>query len=953
MSDESRVDELFLRVADLEPQERERILDEESADAETRRRVEQLLASDSQVPRDFLEGGERDEPGVQSGARIGPYHILERLGEGGMGAVYAARQSFPRRDVALKVLHAGHISESAIRRFRHEIEILGRLQHSGIARIYDAGVAEVSDVHGVGREVPYFTMELVRGVPLVRYAREHGLRLVQRLELLARVCDAVHYAHQRGVIHRDLKADNVFVTNEESTSGGEVRIDGALAVGQPKVLDFGIARVIDADVANATQHTVDGALIGTLSSMSPEQVSGERQLVDVRTDVYALGVLLYELICGRAPIALDGLTVIEAIRRITEVNPDPPGELDPELRGDLTTITLKALEKDPERHYQTAIELANDLRAFLHGEPIQARADSRLYVLRRSLRRHRLAVGAAVAFAALLGVFGVVSVWQARESAALASSEAEARRIATADFERALGAIELLTELGSERLVAIPQADSARRELLEAAADFYRELLAAHPEAEWLDHREAVGRYRMAVIERELGNLDRALVEATEAKDAFERQLDTGPVEGRADPSQARRGLALSLTLIGNLLYRSGEVEKAEEHLRRAVEQSAELLRGDENDSDRVVAFSTSHKHLAIVLYSRGETQEALEALATAAEELERALSGSTAPALESHLVGVLQQATVLHLEAGRKDLVERDCLRAIELCEQLLEAQPDQPRHRLDLAGIRSNYSVALERAGRREEQVEQLDLSILLGEELLEEHPALERSREGLFSAYNNRASHRMSSGDLGGADADMTRAAELLEERLARAPSVDGTARLAMLENNQAAVQIHLERPAEALETLERATEHATQVLAELPERVDLQVLIRYARSNLALCHADLGRHVEAVALIRQVEYTADGYSSVQEVTGVLNVWQKAVIAVGADEDLTVERRSELASSYLEGAASYLEGARTAGFAELEALAASADWSTLRTHPALEEVLRGGGDSTEPPR
>ncbi|MBA3296852.1 MAG: serine/threonine protein kinase [Acidobacteria bacterium] len=323
-------------------------------------------------------------------ARIGPYRILRLLGEGGMGVVYEAEQASPRRTVALKVIRAGYATGEMLRRFQNEALALGRLQHPGIGQIYDAGTADTP----FGRQ-PYFAMELVNGQSLLEYCDTHRLSVRQRLELIATICDAVQHAHQRALIHRDLKPANILV--DES--------------GQPHILDFGVARLTDSD-AHATRQTDMGQLIGTLAYMSPEQVLGDPAEIDTRSDVYALGIILYEVLAGKLPYAI-GHQLTEAVRTIREEEPAALRAINRAYRGDVDTIVGKTLEKDKTRRYASAAELAADLRRHLRDEPIMARPPSASYLLQKFARRNTaLVVGAgAVLVVLVLGV--VTSTWLA------------------------------------------------------------------------------------------------------------------------------------------------------------------------------------------------------------------------------------------------------------------------------------------------------------------------------------------------------------------------------------------------------------------------------------------------------------------------------------------------------------------------------------------------------------
>lgn len=353
------------------------------------------------------------EPTLAPGSVLGGYTIQRVLGSGGMGVVYVAQQDRPRRTIALKVIRPAMTSPAMLKRFEAEAEILGRLHHPGIAQIYEAGLSE-------GR--PFLAMELVDGPSLIEHAERRGLNTRERLELAARVCDAVQHAHQKGVIHRDLKPSNILVDAGSSATPAAETAAEFSHVGQPKVLDFGVARATDSDMQVSTLRTTVGQLIGTLPYMSPEQVAGDQNEVDTRSDVYALGVILYQLLAGKLPHDVSSRSIPEAARVIRDEHPSRLSAVSRVFRGDIETIVSKAMDKDRQRRYQSAAELRDDLRRHLAGEPIAAKRDSALYLLRTQLRRYRGAVAAAAAFVVLLIAFSVYAASQAATNARLARS---------------------------------------------------------------------------------------------------------------------------------------------------------------------------------------------------------------------------------------------------------------------------------------------------------------------------------------------------------------------------------------------------------------------------------------------------------------------------------------------------------------------------------------------------
>ena len=380
-------------------------------------------------------------------AEIGRYKILGIIASGGMGVVYEAMQEAPRRRVALKVIKAGAASEMALHRFEFETKILAKLRHPNIAQIYEAGTWESEQ-----GPAPYFAMEYIPGrQPLVEYANKSDLSLKDRLELFSKVCDAVHHGHQKAVIHRDLKPDNILVDSS----------------GEPKIIDFGVARATDSDLTVTTMQTTMGQLIGTMQYMSPEQCEADPDLIDTRSDVYALGVILFELLSGKLPYDLRRQAIHEAVRVIKEQRPDSMTTLNMTLKGDVDTITMKALEKERDRRYQSAAELAADLHHFLNNEPIIARPLSMTYQLTLFTKKYKRTC-AAVLLLAISVVLGLIGTGYGMQQAKIGWAAAELQLERVESRNVALGdSASRLSSLITEEVRKFPNAAEVQRELAD------------------------------------------------------------------------------------------------------------------------------------------------------------------------------------------------------------------------------------------------------------------------------------------------------------------------------------------------------------------------------------------------------------------------------------------------------------------------------------------------------
>lgn len=395
----ARIKALFDAALEQPRDERESFLRESTDDARIVERVLKMLRGDEQAGG-FLNSGElgqmaasfiSDDAPLAPGDRIDGFEIIEELGRGGMGYVYRAHQEHPERDVAIKVIRPAIATPRMLRRFESESGLLARLNHPGIAHVYGSGVVVVR-----GEPRPYFAMELVDGEPITKYCARVQPDVASRLRLMATACDAMHHAHQRGVIHRDLKPGNVLVDRE----------------GRPRIIDFGIAIDIETDVA--TLMTSREELLGTLAYMAPERLESDAGMHDTRVDIYALGVIAYEVLGGRSLLPPESMSIPALLHRLEHEPVKPLGQIDRRLRGDVETVIRTAMARDPAWRYAAASDFASDLRCSIAHRPIQARRPSLRYRGRMFARRNPLFVSALLVASLFLisGVVGIVLQWR-------------------------------------------------------------------------------------------------------------------------------------------------------------------------------------------------------------------------------------------------------------------------------------------------------------------------------------------------------------------------------------------------------------------------------------------------------------------------------------------------------------------------------------------------------------
>jgi len=550
---------------------------------------------------DFLGFGAADPCNdLFVGETLGDVTVVRLIEEGGMGRVYEAVQSKPQRHVAVKVMRPGVVSSALLKRFDYEAEILGRLTHPGIAHIYTVGTQEIG-----GAMVPYFVMEFIPNAKsLTDYAKAHELSIHDRMKLFRAVCDAVAHGHHKGIIHRDLKPSNVLVN----------------ANGQPKVIDFGIARSTDADVAMATMHADAGKMIGTLQYMCPEQFNADANDIDVRADIYALGVVLWQLITGEVPYDIGRKSVFEAARIVKESDPIWPAKYRHSRYRDIKVIALKCLEKDRDRRYSHASDLVDEIDRYLRGDAILASPPTLLDTLGRLARKHRVvATAVAAVFAAmLLAIVGVTGfyvqadrerVWagKQRRKAQIKEAEAIEQRLASEKVQRFLvKTFQMPTTQTAGRDVTV-------RELLSMACvqldTEYGKATTPNDIATKANIRTAIGKAFLG-----LGN-------PFDARDCFADSLTLLESQNFGDASDK----ALCMNELGLALHACGDYVTAREMLASALSMKERLL--GVNHLETMVGRS----NLAIVLTALGEYEDSARLLDNAQQLCMRLLGPSHA----------------------------------------------------------------------------------------------------------------------------------------------------------------------------------------------------------------------------------------------------------------------------------------------------------------------------------
>ncbi len=737
------IDRIFWDAAQLAGAgERDAYLDGACAgDAELRRRVEQLLLARSKAAG-FLESpalvATADEAlGERPGTLVGPYKLMEQIGEGGMGLVFVAEQQQPvRRRVALKVIKPGMDTKQVVARFEAERQALALMDHPNIAQVYDGGET------ASGR--PYFVMELVKGVPITLFCDENRLPTPQRLELFVHVCQAVQHAHQKGIIHRDLKPSNVLVAVH----------DTAPVV---KVIDFGVAKAVGQQLTEKTVYTQFTQMIGTPLYMSPEQAGQSGLDVDTRTDVYALGVLLYELLTGTTPFESERLRTVglDELRRIIREEEPPrpstristlgqaadtvsanrqsdPRKLSQLVRGELDWVVMKALEKDRNRRYESASAFAADVQRYLHDEPVQACPPSAWYRFRKFARRNKgaLVLASMVVLAGLLAMGGlVVNNW-------LVTREKER---ADRNLVRARDAVKKnLTLISQDPDLKAKGLEPLRRKLLATAREYYAEFVREHGDDPALRSEFADVRMLLASITEEIANKTEAIEEYEQALVLCQQLVDAQPAV-----AAYQRLLARCHGSLGRLYQSVGRFREAEAALLKALAQQEELERSEPSVVQYRKDLATTHNSLGILYGSSGRFKQG-EGAHLKAADIWRQL-GSQHPAIaeyQSNFASAQNNLGALYEEMGRPEDAETAYQNGLTVRRQLVLAHPGVTDYQDGLAHSLLNLGMLYSET-QRPEQAEAASMEARsVWQKLADVHPTVMDYQHGLAASHNNLA-------------------------------------------------------------------------------------------------------------------------------------------------------------------------------------------------------------------
>ena len=719
------------------------------------------------------------------------YEIVEELGRGGMGVVYRARQTALKRDVALKMILAGAFAgQSELRRFANEAEAIARLDHPNIVQVYEIGEAD-------GR--PFIALEFLEGGSLAGKLAGKPQPPRQAAEMIATLADAVEFAHQRGIIHRDLKPANVMFDRH----------------GTMKITDFGLAKQLEGESAG----TRTGDVMGTPAYMAPEQAGGATKQLGPPCDVYALGVILYEMLTGRPPF--HGEESVDTLLAVLSEEPLPPRRLTAHIPRDLETICLKCLEKSPARRFASAGELAADLRRFLNYEPIAARPPGAIERTAKWVRRHPVRAVAAAASVLLLAASSAGFAYHARTLSRQLSETEHQRQRAEADLDLALDTVDKLVErLTGENLASLPKSDPIRRDFLEITLAFCQGLLGENPGEPGVRWRMARARRQSASIQQIFGNVEQAEADYRQGI----RDLDALVAEFPQRP-EYRRDLAATHNNLGNLLRTEGRAKGAEDEYRVAQHAFERLSEESPDDADFRQQLAVSWNNLALARLAAGDAAGAEEAQ-NRALSIYQALEKQHSDAAEivQATAGAYGNLGALYKATGRLDQAGAAFREAASRFRRLHEQSPAKAEYRLLLASTENNLAAIASASGDAAAADTAYAAAIEQFEALAREFPDVPAYRQRLADTINNRCLLLAFSGRAEEARSGFDRARELSEREPAETASLANRESLAVSYFGLGMLAADAGDLAQADEWLKRCLAERQTLIKRQPDRAD---------------------------------------------------------------------------------------------------------------------------------
>lgn len=799
-------------------------------------------------------------------ATIGPYRLVRKIGEGGMGAVYLAEQEHPvRREVALKLIKPGMDTHQVVRRFEAERQALAIMNHPNIAKVLDAGATDN------GR--PYFVMELVAGEPITTYCDRNHLTPTQRLDLFLPVCAAVQHAHQKGIIHRDIKPSNVLVATHD---GKPV----------PKVIDFGIAKAIDQNEVERSQFTQHGAIVGTPEYMSPEQAGAGELDVDTRTDVYALGVLLYELLTGSTPLERERLrqaAYIEVLRRIREEEaPKPstrlsgsgdrlagisavrgiePSRLTKLVRGELDWIVMKSLEKDRTRRYETANGFAQDIRRYLDGDPVEAGPPSRTYKLRRFARKHRYGLATVGAFAVLLVAATVISsglaLWANRERVRAVKAEKSATAQQTRAQEREQMAIDAVKRYGdvvsnTAELRNNPGLAKLRATLLKEPQSFFKQL-RDRLQADKQTTPESLA--RLATASFDLGHLTATIGDNEDAIRAYKEALEIRKRLASENPTVTKfqSELSASHLFIGFRQASMGQLAEAKASYEQALAIVERQVREDPSNSAFQGNLAAIHDYIGNLQAMTGRSVEVLASYKQSLAIYERlARQNPSDTGFQSNLAATHNNIGAELSRMGRAAEAMAASEQSLAIRERLARENPSDTGFQDSLAASLFNIGSGQEVAGRPTEAMTSYLRSLTIRERLASENPSVTQSQREVAACHFKIGSLELKTGQPAKAMASLEHARAIFERLVRENPTVTQfQCDLASSHLNIGTLQLNMGKPLDTIVSYDQARVIFERLASENPSVTEFQNGLASSLGNLGMAQGAARRTAEAMA------------------------------------------------------------------------------------------------------